>query len=116
MAPIAVEPYVRREIGKREPRPYALQLDAVGSAPQVCARARTLQANRYRILSLERHPAKLHIAKPGNSVRTPVLVGVRENIRIDKIAPVLAAAEVAQFSVSVSQAKSSLTGIDASAE
>ena len=87
-----------------------------GSPAQVRARTRTLQTNGYRVLAFEWHPAEMHIAEPCNSVGAPVLVRVWENIRIDKDAPVLAAADVAHFSVSVSQAKNSFTRLSAGAE
>src|SRR5258705_13924257 len=92
------------------------QLDAIRSLTQVSTRAWTLRGNGYGVPSLKWHPTKLHIAEPGNSVRSPILVSVREYIGIHEGAPVLAAAELSHLAVCMSEPEGGLSGVNTSPE
>src|SRR5258705_10401852 len=116
MTPVSIEPHVRRQVWDREMWSNALQLDAIRSLAQISTRAWTLRGNGYEVPSLEWHPTKLHIAEPGNSVWSPILVSVREHIGIHEGAPVLAAAELSQLAVCMTEPEGGLSGVNTSPE
>src|SRR5262249_33114005 len=68
------------------------------------------------VLPLQWHPTNLHVAKPNQSVRSPIFNCVWKRIRVYEGAPVLSGAELPQFAIGVAQTKNGLTSIIAAAE
>src|SRR5215213_3527153 len=116
MSPLSVEPHVTRQIGPCQFWLDAHQLDAVLVSAKVCASTRSLKRKRHGVFSFDRHPTKLHVAKPDQPVWSPVLKRVRIGICIPENRPVLTDADRPQFTVGVPQAKGRLPGVYTRAE
>src|SRR6185295_7789440 len=116
MSPVPIEPHVTRKVRQVELGLDALKLDAVREQALIAAGAGALECEDHRVLSFERHPAKLYVAKPDQSVWTPVLQRVRICIRISENGPVLPRPEWPQFAVGVAQTERGLSRIHSCAE
>src|SRR5262245_13697242 len=113
--PIAIEAHVPREVWEVEPWSDALQLDSILKYTLIAACARPFDRDCHRVLSFERHPAKLHIAEENHSVWTPVLDRVGKHIDIHERTPILSRSEMAELTIGVSQPECGLSRIDAGA-
>src|SRR4030095_9844450 len=92
------------------------QLNPVCVNPLIAAGTGTLERQRQAPIALDWHPAHLHVAEEDHSGWSPVLEGVRKDIRIHERAPRLAGAEFPELAVRMPETKRRLTCVHSGAE
>src|SRR4249920_1336350 len=90
MSPITVHPKLRREIRQREPTLDILQFDAVCEISLIATGARAFKGDDDAVSATKRHQADLDVTEKHHAGWTPILNGIRKDIRIHEWAPCLA--------------------------
>src|SRR5579862_3057334 len=88
------------------------KLDSIGIGAPVCACSRSLSGQPdLQVIPVDRHPAKLNIAKEHHAARSPILQRIWEHVDVHERTPTLPGPDLANLAPCMTEAKRCLACI-----